>query len=278
MTKNRLISADDPRIERMIERSDDEERQRVAEWISSTNYAEYLADLQNERQENTGQWLLETTEFREWVKCKGVLYCPGMPGAGKTILSSIVINHLQESVGMEQNVGIAYIFFKWDQQSKQNLVSILRGILKQLVQTLPFMLKDVIALYKHCQRHGSQPLRDRLFELLITVCNCYSRVYLVMDALDECSDENRTRDKVISQIFELYDKCNISILITSRFIPNIAERFEPFPSVEIQADSADVRLFAEEYVNELSNSVRKDPELSEFVVSLIVDSVDGMYV
>lgn len=111
-------------MKRIIGRSDDQERQKIAEWISSTNYATYQADFLSQRQEGTGQWLLNTTEFCEWVKEVGVLYCPGIPGAGKTILSSIIINYLQESFGMEQDIGIAYIFCNYRQQHEQKLVDI----------------------------------------------------------------------------------------------------------------------------------------------------------
>jgi hypothetical protein len=49
---------------------------------------------------------LDVIEFSEWVKKKGVLSCPGIPGAGKTMLSSIVINHIQENFGIEYDIGM----------------------------------------------------------------------------------------------------------------------------------------------------------------------------
>ena len=93
----------------MIERSDDQERQRVADWISPTNYATHQADSYDQRQEGTGQWLLDTVEFHEWVQSKGVLFCPGIPGAGKTILSSIIIDYL-EIFAKKQDIAVIYIF------------------------------------------------------------------------------------------------------------------------------------------------------------------------
>lgn len=259
-------------MKRIIGRSDDQERHKIAEWISSTNYAAYQADCLSERQEGTGQWLLDTTEFCEWVKNTGVLYCPGIPGAGKTIISSVVINHLQESFGRKQDIGIAYIFCSYRQQHEQKLIGILSSILKQLIQTLHFVPDDLNALYRDCSRLQL----DQLLKLLVTVASSYSRVYLVIDALDECSDSDRTRDTVISHILNLQKKCNIAFFATSRFIPEITEKFEGFPSVEVRASDADVTLYAEGHVHELSNCVRRSPELSKLVVSQIVSSVSGM--
>ncbi|KAI9045980.1 5'-methylthioadenosine/S-adenosylhomocysteine nucleosidase family protein [Aspergillus affinis] len=53
-----------------INPSDDQERKKIADWISPTNYATFQADFYDQRQEGTGQWLLNTAEFREWVQNK----------------------------------------------------------------------------------------------------------------------------------------------------------------------------------------------------------------
>ena len=47
--------------------------------------------MRNNRLEGVGGWILETTEFREWVGGAGgadaaVLFCSGNPGVGKTYL------------------------------------------------------------------------------------------------------------------------------------------------------------------------------------------------
>lgn len=52
-------------------------------------------------------------EFCAWVESKGVLFCLGIPGVGKTILSSIVINHLQEHHAADWNISIMYIYFNY---------------------------------------------------------------------------------------------------------------------------------------------------------------------
>jgi hypothetical protein len=79
------VSIDNPGFRRMVQRSDDQERRVIANWITSTDYATLQADYLKRREMGTGLWLLETTEFREWKAKKRVLYCPGIPGAGKTI-------------------------------------------------------------------------------------------------------------------------------------------------------------------------------------------------
>jgi hypothetical protein len=76
-------------------------------WLSPLNFFRIHDDISNRRQEGTGQWLLESDEFKEWVSSSGKsILCQGirttyskMPsyvtaanrlniaGAGKTILA-----------------------------------------------------------------------------------------------------------------------------------------------------------------------------------------------
>jgi hypothetical protein len=260
----------------MIERSDEYERQKIADWLSSTNYATFQAHFLKQRQEGTGIWLLETPKFRAWVKRGGVLFCPGIPGAGKTILSSIVINHLQEHHAVDQNVGVVYVFFNYRQQDEQRLINILANILKQLIQATGFIPDTVTELYERCKRHGSRPQPNVLLEALVAVAKLCSHIYLIVDALDECSESGGTRDGIISELLNFRQQCNVSLLATSRIIPEITARFDMFPSVEVRASDADVRRYAEGQLQELSNCVRRNAELSELVVSEIVRSVSGM--
>ncbi|KAJ7260977.1 hypothetical protein C8J57DRAFT_1635445 [Mycena rebaudengoi] len=52
-----------------------------------------VLDIWCARQEGTGLWLLEEAKFKDWVSRPGAIFwCYGMPGAGKTVLSSAIVN------------------------------------------------------------------------------------------------------------------------------------------------------------------------------------------
>ena len=60
-----------------------EERETVLQWLSPLNFAPQQSELSGRRQEGTGEWLLKSREFQEWVSLEGKsLVCQGMPGAG----------------------------------------------------------------------------------------------------------------------------------------------------------------------------------------------------
>ncbi|KAJ5010115.1 Vegetative incompatibility protein HET-E-1 [Colletotrichum sp. SAR 10_99] len=63
----------------------DEKKQKVLDWITPIDFAAQQNDNLDRRQKGTGQWLLESPDFQTWIEeDRKTLFCPGMPGAGKT--------------------------------------------------------------------------------------------------------------------------------------------------------------------------------------------------
>jgi hypothetical protein len=51
----------------------------IANWLSSLDFREKLGDFLEERTEGTGQWLLESQPFHDWLAGKSrILWCSGM--------------------------------------------------------------------------------------------------------------------------------------------------------------------------------------------------------
>jgi hypothetical protein len=138
-------------VDRLHERQDSRERheehQAVLDWLTPTDYAPQQSDFISRRQEGTGEWLLKSSEFQEWVKqSKQTLFCPGIPGAGKTIITSIVVDDLCTRFRNDANIGIAYLYCSFRQQQEQKPNDLLLSILKQLVQEQPFTPESLKSL------------------------------------------------------------------------------------------------------------------------------------
>jgi DNA replication protein DnaC len=87
-----------------------EKRVNLLAWISSTDFSAQQADYISRRQKGTGQWFLNAPEFAQWLKQpNGTLFCPGIPGAGKTMMASIAIDYLLKTVQAD-SVGVAYVY------------------------------------------------------------------------------------------------------------------------------------------------------------------------
>jgi Cdc6-like AAA superfamily ATPase len=128
-------------VNRLHERQDNRERQEVNEailnWLTPIDYAPQQIDYIARREEGTGQWLLDSVEFQSWLKKTDgqCLFCPGIPGAGKTILAAIVVEELTTTFQSRgDNVGVAYIYCNFKRYHEQRAEDLCLSLLKQLVQ------------------------------------------------------------------------------------------------------------------------------------------------
>ena len=145
----------------LVRHKEDQECQIVSNWLTPIDYADQQNDFISRRQAGTGQWLLDSPEFKTWLKAsKKTLFCQGYPGVGKTFLTSTLIEYLQTDwqIDSSQNssiqdskIGVAFIYCDFKQRGQQKPVSILASLIKQLIQhqpRVPEAVKDLYERYK----------------------------------------------------------------------------------------------------------------------------------
>ncbi|KAI9773868.1 MAG: hypothetical protein M1840_006094 [Geoglossum simile] len=251
------------------------EQQVILDWITPIDYAPQQSDAINRRQAGTGQWLLDSPEFQRWLQTeKQTLFCPGIPGAGKTILTSIVVDELTTRFHNDESIGVAYIYCNFQRQDEQKAEHLIAGLLKQLAQgrhSMPDIVKSLHDKYKDKRSH------DKLSKTLQSVAALYSRVFIVVDAIDECQVTGGSRARFLSDIFELQAKCGVNVFATSRFIPEITDKFKDSTSLEIRASKQDVWRYVDGHLSHLPSFVERRPDLQEEIKTQIVKAVDGMF-
>ncbi|KAJ5358379.1 uncharacterized protein N7496_010792 [Penicillium cataractarum] len=181
-----------------------EKDQPILRWLTEVDYASQQCYFFNRRQEGTGEWLLGSREFKTWRdNAKQSLFCPGIPGAGKTILTSIVIDHLQTSF-RNRNTGIAYIYCSFRPQHEQKTEDHLASLLKQLCKGQSSLPHGVGSLHDTFKRKQTRPSVDELSKNLQSVAFLYSKVFIIVDALDEWQDD-QLRDEIKTTISDAVD-------------------------------------------------------------------------
>ena len=124
-----------------------------------------------------------------------------------------------------QSLGIAYFFFDGrDGQTELQLHNkFIRSLISQLSDTrhggIPVRLKE---LYEKCG--NQQPLDDQLQDTLRHILEGLSDAYIVIDALDECTDRQKTLDWVVACTEQNVGK-RLHIVVTSRLEQDIGEVF-----------------------------------------------------
>ncbi|KAK2470324.1 hypothetical protein H9L39_17941, partial [Fusarium oxysporum f. sp. albedinis] len=95
---------------------------KILDWLTPLDYGPQQSDNLSRRQPETGNWLLQSEEFLGWLAGKKqTLFCPGIPGAGKTILTSIVVDFLDSKCGNDAEIGITYIYCSSGRQHEQKV-------------------------------------------------------------------------------------------------------------------------------------------------------------
>ena len=99
-------------------------------------------------------------------------------------------------------------------------------------------------------------------------------MFLVVDALDECSDE--TRKELLTKIRDLQKKVKASLLVTSRHIGDIEQQFAGDLCLEIRASKSDVENYIDSQLVKLPACVKENPALQQNIKECVAETVDGM--
>ncbi|KAF7885212.1 hypothetical protein EAF00_011030 [Botryotinia globosa] len=264
------------------ERQDDRELNKkslaILNWLTPINHASQQHDYITQRQVDTGQWLLDSSVFIEWVNSdKQKLFCPGIPGAGKTILTSIVVEELMNRFRNDKDIGIAHFYCNFRRQHDQKIDDLLLSLLKQLSGYQPLMPGAVKDMFDLHSRRQTRPSTEEVSSTLKSIINSYSKVFIVVDALDECQMADGCRMKFLSEVFHLHETCQLSLFATSRHIPDIEKKFDGSMQLEIRASDKDVERYLDGRILQLPGYVRQSTELQNEIKIGIVKAVDGMF-
>ncbi|KAJ7676953.1 ankyrin repeat-containing domain protein [Mycena polygramma] len=275
-TQRHILAALNDNTQREQERSDAAEQKRILDWISPSNFFQRQADIFSTWQPGTGEWLLADSQFTDWENsCGEVLWCRGMPGAGKTVLVSMVVNYLRDK--FRNSTGTACIYLNHKEADTQTPTNVFASLCKQLLLGR-FIPQQIRELYKQHSNEGTRPSMDAIVKALQTVVSQYTKVYLVVDALDECPEVQRN---VLLQCLALATEgSSVNLMITSR--PHITlDSFFPHPRlIEIHATEGDIHLYLDTQIKNsprLSRHVQTRPELRAEVHSKILANVQGMF-
>jgi hypothetical protein len=140
--------------------------------------------------------------------------------------------------------------------------------------TLPDNIKS---FYKCHHGRGIRPNLNEYMTVLRAEIGLYSKVYIVVDALDECSEEDCTR-KDLLQLLRYLSK-TVNLLVTSRNIASIARDFEGVNCLNIHANEHDIRKYVEARIPHeprLARHINLRPRLKEKIMNKIIMNVKGM--
>ncbi|KAJ6530036.1 ankyrin repeat-containing domain protein [Mycena vulgaris] len=253
---------------------DAERRTQIIDWLS-INFFQRQADILRSRQPGTGDWLLEDFRFKRWETGPGeILWCYGMPGAGKTVLASVVVDHLERRY-QGKNVAVACIYLNHKETDTQTVSNLLASVWRQLAAGKR-MSSTAEELYQRHSEKRTRPTLNETRDVLHAEVTQWSKVYVVVDALDEYPEDER--NILLEHLTTLGPA--VGLLLTSRPHISLHHSLPTFGALEIRATEEDIQKYVDDRIRTSSRllmHVRTRPDLREEIQSKIKGSVDGMF-
>lgn len=257
---------------------DMQQRNETLAWICPIDASERHHKIISSRHEETGKWFLESEELRSWIsdeKSKALL-CTGAPGAGKTVLSSIAVDHLQREFSLNNSFAVAYHYFHYQERIEYS--ELLSSLLRQLLQGNQSLYESITKrrylLPPRSTRLAKEDI-EKIFSVAVSEC---SEVLLVVDALDECNDVYVRRQFLAwaRKLLDIGGCTKVKLLATARPGDYFGHLISRADTLEIQASEGDMESFLDGNLDYLPRFLRRKPELWAYVRRQILDSADGM--
>ncbi|KAL8645361.1 MAG: hypothetical protein Q9210_006746, partial [Variospora velana] len=236
--------------------------------------------FKRERQDGTGTWLFDLPEMTNWLESSNdALWVYGIPGAGKTTLSTLVVDEILTKK-RSNSVGTAYFYVRHDDKESHKPSNVLGSLISQLARHNREALADLMKLYAQHQTHGlAAPDEQDLNEKLHKISQHFKEVYIMIDGLDECGSlYDADRRRLVKAIAGLHTNKEGSVrtLVFSRKESDIEKEFVrmQFHTVSIAATSGDLRLFANAWSGELDVQSER---LKAEIVDALVNQAKGMF-
>lgn len=213
-------------------------REKISRWLSSTDsFTNHIA-ARKVHEAYTGEWLLGTSEYLAWRKGEGrFVWLNGLSGCGKTMFTSSVVEDVRRYVLTSPGVLLAYYYFDFNQTAKQQSGSMAQSLLWQIFNELSTLPAAVTKLYENYANGARQPDWEAVMDILIPIIQSQSKLYIILDALDECLEP----EILFDMIDRLHSTCtNCYLFVSSRREHDISETLSKLAPYDIKASNASV--------------------------------------
>jgi hypothetical protein len=266
-------------------RGQEERLSKICSWLSAPDPSTNYHKAHEQRQAETGLWLLQNARFTGWkTSAASRLWLYGIPGCGKTILSSTIIEHLLQHCHDDASMVTAYFYFDFNDTQKQDPKPMLRSLLCQLLQRSFTIPNSVDALFSACDNGQRQPSLHALLEVIPQVMQQFTHAYIILDALDECTQRQELMDML--ETVARWQLDNVHLLITSRKERDIESSLESYVTEEdticLQRDvvDKDIQQYVQQQLSDNKKLVKwnKDAAIRQEIEAALMRGARGMYV
>ncbi|ROW00673.1 hypothetical protein VSDG_03229 [Cytospora chrysosperma] len=187
------------------------------------------------QEENTCNWMVKTLWWSDWLAggpsappdrgCRRFMWIHGLPGSGKTILASYLIDQIARNCTSR---GYSY-YYCFHVHNRDETIPLLRWVVRDLTIQLGRCVKgNHISTELYSMWQYRRPTVESLLRCLQVLAwefftRLSKRVYIVVDGVDESKAPRNTLLQVLTDIGTKPEFETVSLLMTSRDYPDIRE-------------------------------------------------------
>ncbi|KAK0644310.1 ankyrin repeat-containing domain protein [Cercophora newfieldiana] len=280
-----LVKTQRQHVEEAHQGQKERDRRELLGWLCHSVDTSINHNLAVEKREpETGDWFLESDQFSHWVRSADFIWLHGIPGCGKTVLCSTIVEATKKICDSSADYILAYFYFDFQRPAEHGVDPMLRSLLRHICAGTEGIPAEIQELYAKHHPKGSQPgvmeLEIALFGILD---NLGKEIYIILDALDEVPDTKNKRPEILKLLRRLVEsgRPNLHILATSRDEVDIHSCLAPLSNGGISIQSSTVDADIQKYVRsclEDDDRLQKLPrDMKEMVESTLGEKSKGMF-
>jgi hypothetical protein len=229
---------------------DHKRRLDLLNWLSPISIEKHHEDLKSNLivAKDSGSWFLNSRPYLNWVGptwwSERVLWCPGLPGAGKTVMASLVVDQLLTGAAApwQSHNDIVCWLYLGHEDTKCRPGALLGALLRHLVRACEDVPRFIQDLYRKHLEAKTSPTDETVMRCIVEVCQGKGNIFLVIDAMDEYPEAQRSH--LFRYIRDMLTKLPaLKILVTSRFIRTIQDELDSPRRHNIEAHDDDLVAF-----------------------------------
>lgn len=261
----------------------DQVSSNIRDWLKAPDASIDYIKACTKKYTGTGNWLVQGSSFSSWLeKPNSFLWLNGFAGCGKSVLCSTAIEHVFHYRKSNPRFAIAFFFFNFDNELKQDASAMLRALVLQLSSQKKNNCKLLSEL---CNNYRNMMPPDHvLAECLRQLVRAFDHTYIILDALDE-SPRDKHRADVLQTLVEMraWSEPGLHFLVTSRDETEIRDVFvNDLPlsqdeDISMKNDSvdSDIASFVTGYIRD-NRQMRRWQEYSDQIEKALIQRANGM--
>lgn len=263
----------------------DRSYEKIVEWLKPPDPSWNHNKALEQRHEDSGSWFLQSDGFFSWKsQPNSILWLHGIPGCGKTVLSSTIIEEVTKAFPTSP---VIYFYFDFGEITKQTIDGMIRSLIDQLYKRRKNARKPLDLLFSSCEDGHIQPSTKSLCTTFQHMVVELDEIWIIHDALDECTTRKGSpTEGILSWIKNMMvsNLTNVHLLATSRLEGEIElslREWVPNGSIlSIGSDliTDDIRSYVHTRVeqDEGLSRWRKRPNVQQEIETKLMEKSDGM--